>query len=643
MLIRRRFAISLAVVTAFSLLSVAPVVAHHDHPISDGVTDSSDRRSGAVSGYKAQHGPEQGHLPPSSENVDLVGRLDLTNVEGGVSDVAAHGNHAYLGAFFPECRSLGGSGTGVHVVDISDPESPRKVSFIRAHNNSYVGEGVFVMSMSTPHFTGDVLIHNNEPCDGTRPFRGGVSIWDVSNPRSPRPLALEAGDFETPAGQLRRINGKPTAAPSHSAQGWTVNDRAYVAMVNNIELRDVDILDITDPRNPVQIAEVGLPDWPGVEIQGHGDTPFHHDMQINFIEGTWYLLASYWDAGHILLNVDDPADPQFVGQTRFIDPDPFTGLTPPGGNAHQAFWSSDDRFIIGTDEIFDPFRLIATITSGPFAGEEFNAVLTPFGESITPEEPLVGATRFVGLACDAATVPPAQSPDEIAVIERGVCTFQVKTNNIQAAGYAGGIVFNTADPAASVPCEGLVIMLLPDGSEVPMLFVARSTGFRILGIEGYDPARCPEDEADNPSPPAAGTPGEEVNISSVFQGWGYATLYDASTLEPVDAYAIDEAIDPDFAQNFGDLTVHEVKTDPRPGMNLAYFSWYAGGLRVAQFDDEDIEEVGHFIADGGNNFWGVFPHFLPGSNPEEERPLILNSDRDSGLWIFQYTGAEPAS
>jgi hypothetical protein len=188
-------------------------------------------------------------------------------------------------------------------------------------------------------------------------------------------------------------------------------------MVNNIELRDVDILDITDPRRPVQIAEVGLPDWPEAEVMGHGDTPFHHDMQINFIDGNWFLLVSYWDAGHILLDVNDPSDPQFLGQTRWFDPDPFTGLSPPSGNAHQAFWSSSDRFIIGTDEVFDPFRLIATITSGPFADEEFNAVLSPFGAAIPEGEQLEGPTRFVGLACDAAAVPPAESPDEIAVLE----------------------------------------------------------------------------------------------------------------------------------------------------------------------------------------------------------------------------------
>jgi hypothetical protein len=40
----------------------------------------------------------------------------------------------------------------------------------------------------------------------------------------------------------------------------------------------------------------------------------------------------------------------------------------------------------------------------------------------------------------------------------------------------------------------------------------------------------------------------------------------------VDSYAVPKALDEDFAADFGTLSVHEVKTDPRPGVNLAYFS-----------------------------------------------------------------------
>ena len=65
--------------------------------------------------------------------------------------------------------------------------------FVPAHANSYVGEGVHVIHMATPSFTGDLLVHNNEPCDAGQPFEGGVSLWNVTNPRAPAKLAGSGG------------------------------------------------------------------------------------------------------------------------------------------------------------------------------------------------------------------------------------------------------------------------------------------------------------------------------------------------------------------------------------------------------------------------------------------------------------------
>lgn len=72
----------------------------------------------------------------------------------------------------------------------------------------------------------------------------------------------------------------------------------------------------------------------------------------------------------------------------------------------------------------------------------------------------------------------------------------------------------------------------------------------------------------------------------------------------VDTYAIPEGQDPALATGAGDLSVHEVAMDPRPGSSLAYLSYYTGGLRVLEYGKKGMTEVGAFIADGGNNFWG---------------------------------------
>ena len=114
----------------------------------------------------------------------------------------------------------------------------------------------------------------------------------------------------------------------------------------------------------------------------------------------------------------------------------------------------------------------------------------------------------------------------------------------------------------------------------------------------YDPPGPPH--ADDP---AIGTLGGDILARSDFDGWGYVRLLDANTMQQVDAYAIDEAMDPDFAQGFGDLSVHEVAVDPYKAPNLAHLSYYAGGMRVIEYGPSGLKEVGHHIDEDGNNFW----------------------------------------
>jgi hypothetical protein len=122
---------------------------------------------------------------------------------------------------------------------------------------------------------------------------------------------------------------------------------------------------------------------------------------------------------------------------------------------------------------------------------------------------------------------------------------------------------------------------------------------------------------------------------TAFDGWGYVHLYDATTFAERDTFAIPEAHDPAFASGFGDLSVHEVATDPDDN-RLAYLSYYSGGFRVLKVvgsgGGAHLEEAGHYIDAGGNNFWGVQVHKHPNG-----QKYVLASDRDSGLWIFQYT------
>jgi len=603
-----------------------------------------------------QHGGTGGHLPASSENVELVGKIDtLTNVAGGISDVGTFGNYAYLGAFNPECTGRpGAQGTGVHIVDISDPSSPTKVGFIPAHANSYVGEGVQVFHVETSFFTGEILVHNNEPCTASQPHEGGVSLWNVTNPLAPVKLAGGVGD-NTPPKTLGNSGTAPIngVGSVHSAFGWWVPEtgKAYVMMADNQEVGDVDILDVTNPSAPAQISEVGFAGWPAAQAPlANGDTVFNHDFQIKKIGTTWLALVSYWDAGWVILDVTNPASPVFVNDSDYPTPDPLTGFQLPEGNAHQAWWSSNNQFILGTDEDFSPTRTNCRMETGPNAG------VVPCGEfGFTPRISTVfpsgfsGTTVWGGSGCNEdvdgnltgdraevlASHTQAQTGADAIVFTRGVCFFSDKIHTGELAGYT--MVFIGQSHAGSR--NGL----LPDGficggqgSPIDGTAAAGCIGHRAMhNLFNDAPAYVGADTADMP---AKGTLGETISaVGGVFDGWGYVHLLNASTLAEIDAYAVPEGLDPAFQTGFGNLTVHEVQTDPRANVNLAYFSYYDAGFRVAKFGKNGIHEVGHFIAEGGNDFWGIEP--TQALNPVGRgAPLLLMSDRDSGLWIFRYTG-----
>lgn len=628
--------------------------------------------TGAVTAQEHPEGP--GHLEPGSENVKLVSKLQLTNVAGGIADVGYFDGFAYLNAFAPECAGReGAQGTGVHVVDVRKPDSPKKVAFIPAHPNSFVGEGISVARANTPHFKGDLLIHNNETCNSSLFAPSGASLWDVTDPTNPQPLSLNFGD-PTPA------VGNQTYHTTHSAQLFVQQgalpgkkDRVLAFLQDNQDLKDVDIFDVTDPRNPVMLVEQGLEDWPDAQgSYANGDTVFHHDMQGKRIDGHDYLLVSYWDAGQVLLNIDDPANPVFVGDSDYRMPDP---LMPqfdiPEGNSHQSYWSSNNKFIISTDEDFSPTRTNCNIETGPNAGAtpcgEFG--FTPSIESLFPGG-FSGTTVWGGSGCvedvdgngtgDRAEIlanhTKAQTGADAIVFTRGVCFFSIKIETAELAGY--DMVFIGQSHAGSRAG------LLPDaflcggqGSPIAGTAAAGCIGHRAMHLLfGDEPTYSGPDTADMP---AKGTLGERIFAQGgVFDGWGYVQLHDGTQpdLPIIDSYAVPEALDPDFAEGFGILSVHEVKTDPRAGVNLGYLSYYNAGFRVIEFGSKGMKEVGFFIDEGGNHFWGVFPigdeivghgyEPAPGKGRAQGkgkglRPLILLSDRDFGLYIVDYTGKVP--
>jgi hypothetical protein len=614
-------------------------------------------------GHLNQHGPTSGHLPPSSENVDLLGKLRLTSFEGDISDVSAlqapNGRwYAYVGDWGAHCET-----GGVRVADITNPSRPRRTAFIESPGFGYVTEGLHALHLDTPSFEGDILVVSNEWCRASpdpENMPGGISIYDITNPEGPKPLLEAFGDFDLYGNRANQ---------SHSAIAWDAGGRAFVAAIDNEEIEDVDLFEITDPRNPVLLSETRLP---GVNVDAYGQEKTSHDFDVlRFPDGRWHLMVSDWDAGWIDVDVTDPANPVIVGDFDYAECDQVVETAcPPEGNAHQGEWNSDASLFIGTDEDFSPFRVPITVLDGPMEGEKIDAGEFGFTKQVAsfPDGKVNGPTVFGGYGCPGDPVPPPSvlgqlGPDEesMIVFQRGpvgdpnapgaACFFSDKIRAGEEAGYDVVIVANHHSGA--------------QGGETPDAFFCGGQGSPVLGTAaglciGHKSmhelfGRTPDYTFPYPQgdpgdlEPNVGDLGPRVSAQSEFDGWGYARMVDTSTPSApneVGQFNIPETADPDFATGFGDLTVHEVEVprgDPNEGGSnpdtdrLAYFSWYSGGFRVIDITDPSSpQEVGHHIDVGGNNHWGV----ALAEDRNGDR-IVLASDRDFGLYIYRYTGPFP--
>jgi hypothetical protein len=626
-------------------------------------TDGGD----SFSGDADQHGGTDGHLPGSSANVQRVAKLELTGrfgnvVPGQIADLAVYKDFAYLNSWNEDTCTRGGT----YVADIRNPKKPSEVAFIPALPKNYHGEGAHVISVDTRSFSGDLLAVNNETCaDTTR--GGGFDLYDVTDPTNPKTLIQGFGDF----GPEGKMTGNDTKSKEyHSVFLWKDDGNVYLVASDDEELHDVDIFDVSNPRNPKPVGEYDMAAlFPQIleSPAPNGNLVLNHDMVVKEIGGRDVLLDSYWDAGYLLIDIEDPTKPAYIGDNDFGLNDPlFTGISPPEGNAHEAEFSFDNQYFLAADEDFNPYRadkFFVNDTERP--SEEVGG-----GQSVAslPDRELSGKVVYGGYGCpaDPTVVPKASDYTDAQLgIQPGderILLMQRGPSGDPSADYNGNgdltddacFPGEKAAKAFDAGWDAVVLVNRHLGSDD-----ANSEPF--CGSGAYDPAKpmvtvCTTHAAYHElfgTTPEFGTPysstdapaigavsGGRVRATSVFDGWGYAHLYrnEAGKVTRVDSYAITQAKDPAFAFGFGDLSIHEFAADPTE--NLAYVSYYAGGARVFRFGADGLHEVGHYIDSQGNNFWGV-ETFVAGSDHAgglQGKRLFAESDRDYGLFIFRYTG-----
>jgi len=540
-----------------------------------------------------------GHGGSRSPELEVVGHFNpFGGVDGLTTDVWALGNFAYLGSYQEPFCSL--DITGVRIIDISNPASPTQVGFIPAPPNTRIND-VKVAHLETKSFKGDILIHSQEFCGQgfiprlisngavAAPGQGGISIYDVTNPLKPRALKQNFLPFQV-----------------HNTFIYQQGDKAFVVVVDDENERDVHIVDITKPSAPKEVAVTGQPDFEVVEpIDNIGvNEVFLHDVTVQENNGRVIAYLSYWDGGLILIDITDPKNPVFLGDSDYLIPDPLSGVAPEG-NSHAAWPNADGTRVLMGDEDFTK----GVLTSFTFNGTPFPAVegIFTFPVGLLPGGAFTGRVVWTGgIGCTPGEIPPAPAADAVALIQRGVCFFEEKADAAFAQGYSGFIVANDA-------ARGDALVLMSPATEgpyppIPGFFVGFSTGEAMKA--------------------AVGNLGGTLAVSGIFDGFGRLHLLDVTdptNITELDGFATENVF---VAQAFGDRTMHNVIVEG----TTAYISWYFEGMRVVSFNNDRLREVAHFVDTGpdGSNFWGVYLHHHPNGNT-----YILGSDRDTGLWIFE--------
>ena len=150
-----------------------------------------------------QDGPGGAHLTGTGAwgNIELLSVEELTQTAGLVADVAVNpaGTYAFLAnwgeakcALNSEAGGQNNPDAGAWIVDIQDLSNPQTVGFIPSSQDTRPGEGMQVVNITTQFFNGDLLVMNNEQCG--KNGKGGVSLYDVTNPLKPVKVSEHFGD-----------------------------------------------------------------------------------------------------------------------------------------------------------------------------------------------------------------------------------------------------------------------------------------------------------------------------------------------------------------------------------------------------------------------------------------------------------------
>jgi hypothetical protein len=290
--------------------------------------------------------PSGGRVKPPADvrQISLIGALQLQPSNARAhADVAGYKDFAFIGKWGGVC-----SGQGADIIDISIPSTPVKIASTLSHPFTSM-EDMKAIRIGAR----DVLAVGLQEC-GEIPTQGksGLELYDITNPNDPQLLSfVNVDSFGADVHGIHELD--LTTTPNGRALALAaVPDLEFETRDSNGGQGDLLIIDITDPTEPVVVGEWGVIDQPDLgpsfyasARQGSDPRVFGHSARAN--QNGTRVYVSYWDAGVIALDINDPAHPVYLGRTSFAPGDE--------GNAHSSTEARGGNVLIQADEDFDAF------------------------------------------------------------------------------------------------------------------------------------------------------------------------------------------------------------------------------------------------------------------------------------------------
>jgi hypothetical protein len=553
--------------------------------------------------HAAAHGALQRAADPVAENFDVLGHSRL-GADASYGDVWVHGDFAYVGTWASPC-----TGSGVRIVDVSDPTAPGLVGSLAARRGTSA-EDVVVRSVSTPSFTGDLLGVGIQRCGRARSLdraRFGLQLWDVTDPTTPDKLGTLG--LTTGGGGVHELD-----LMQRGADVYVAGATPFSEWFDPNPAGDFRIVDVTNPANPTQVGQwgAGAHDLSAGPYHGMGSFGASYGHSARFSEDGTKVFVSYWDLGVLTLDITDVTDPVLVERTEYGPK--------ADGDAHSLSEYGD--FLLQNDEDFDS-RSPADIIYGPGPSKRI-ATESPGGTPLwrKPGHRLRdGVVKAERQGCHLSDYP-RRAEGRIVVVRTLFPFFDPGGGKRPACGH--GVQAERAEKAGAV---ALVHDFISSATS-PQWFQVRSVNIPVLFTD-HRTAR---------GMVAAGA----ATLRAGEPSWGFLRVFDAATGEQVAKF--------DGVANVhrlrspkGDWTVHnnEILGD------RSYVSWYSNGVVALDLSPlggttpSDPVKVGQFVPPGARSRSDALPNKVPivwGVAARQSDGILFVSDMNGGLWIVEPTG-----